>query len=318
MTLISRGVQAQGVHDPEPFLGTSARIKKVKMVAAQCLMNDFPVLIEGPTGSGKGVLARWIHRNSSRSRFAFKALDCSTIPHELLESELFGHERGAFTGAITTSIGIFESADKGTLFLDEIGEMALTTQCKLLKVVEEGSLRRIGSTAEVPVDVRTISATNRDVDLMLEKGEFREDLFYRISILRVALPPLSERLEDIAPLSEAILRERFSEVNYSLADSAMDKLKSHTWPGNIRELRNVLCRAVVGCEYRDLIIPDDIEFDVGRRVTKSEQPHHLRTFKDKLISDALESTNGNVALTAKLLGVSKSGLHKRLRLNRGV
>jgi transcriptional regulator with PAS, ATPase and Fis domain len=236
----------------------------------------------------------------------------------LLESELFGHERGAFTGAITTSIGIFESANKGTLFLDEIGEMALTTQCKLLKVVEEGSLRRIGSTAEVPVDVRTISATNRDVDLMLEKGEFREDLFYRISILRVALPPLSERLEDIAPLSEAILRERFSEKTYSLADSAMDKLKSHTWPGNIRELRNVLCRAVVGCEYRDLIIPDDIEFDVGRRVTKSEQPHHLRTFKDKLISDALESTNGNVALTAKLLGVSKSGLHKRLRLNRGV
>lgn len=241
-----------------PFVGKSRRIRQLEETAHRVAASDVTVLILGETGTGKGVLARWLHEHSLRAAHPFVDLNCASLGGELLQSELFGHEKGAFTGALERKLGMVELAHGGTLFLDEIGDLALDVQAKLLKVLEERRMRRVGGTADIPVELRLISATNRDLNRAVEHGRFRADLYYRISALPLELPPLRERREDIPDLAQAVLASlaTSSAHHRELAPDAVAKLVQHDWPGNIRELRNVLERAVLLSRSRVLHAED--------------------------------------------------------------
>ena len=274
------------------------------------------VLIYGETGTGKELIAKALHYSSSRKDNPFIAVNCAAIPRELMESELFGFEKGAFTGAITRRIGKIEEASSGTLFFDEIGELELGLQAKLLRVLQENEIERLGSNKKIKVNFRLISSTNRDLKKVVEANNFREDLFYRINVIQLNLPPLRERSLDIPILVAEFVKEFCIREKKALAvsDEVMKILQAYHWPGNIRQLRNVIERAVVLAKGRMITIkelPEEFlsQQEYGRTLSK-------RTLKDleiQAIKDALRECKGNKSKAAKVLGISRKAFYKRLR-----
>ena len=281
------------------------------------------VLVTGETGTGKELIAQAIHQNSDRSRGPFVPVHCAALPSNLLESELFGHEKGAFTGAIEKRVGRFESANKGTLFLDEIGEIDASTQVKLLRFLESKSIERLGSAQTIDLDVRLVCATNRDLRKMTEKGEFREDLFYRMNVVTVHLPPLRERGEDISLLLHHFLKHFAEENGFDipvLGGDALAILEKYSWPGNIRELRN-FCENLVVLKRGLEITPYDLDLRFSSNESMDISPTELPTGtshlsveenEKRLLRNALLESGGNRTKAAELMGISRRTLHRKL------
>jgi DNA-binding NtrC family response regulator len=296
--------------------GRSALIRALARDAQTAAECDAPILIEGETGAGKGTLAGWIHNASARASESFVDLNCAGLPRDLLESELFGHEKGAFTGAITAKPGLVEAAHRGTMFLDEIGDTDLAIQPKLLKIVEEKRFRRLGDIGERRVDVRFVAASNKSLSALVEEGKFREDLYYRINTLVLRLPPLRDRKEDIPSLVQQLLPQLAREIRRPapVVDAdAMDALVAHSWPGNIRELRNVLERAIL-VAASPVLRPADLRLNA---VSRKSSPAPNGTLKDvewHHIQRVLEEEKGSVGRAAKRLGIPRSSLYQKLKL----
>ncbi len=305
-------------------LGQSPGWKKVLADATQVAPTEATVLVTGESGTGKEVLARFLHRGSARARGPFVALNCAALPEQLLESELFGHERGAFTGALQARAGRSEQAAGGTLFLDEVSP---AVQAKLLRVLQEREFQRLGGSRTLKAEVRVVAATNRDPRRAIERGEFREDLFYRLSVFEIHLPPLRERPEDILVLAEAFLEELAANVGRpaaGLSEDAREHLLSHSWPGNVRELRNAIERAVILC-HGGLVTREHLPLAVARaRPEASPQPAsaggsfpaggvHLAAVERDLLTRALAQARDNKSQAARLLGLSRGQLYSLLR-----
>ena len=298
---------------PDPFKGSSMAMLTLERDATRVARSDSPVLVLGETGAGKGVLARWIHDHSARSNEAFVDLNCAGFSKEFLESELFGYERGAFTGAVNSKPGLLELAHRGTLFLDEIGELDPSIQPKLLKVLEDQRFRRLGSVKERQVDVRIMAATHRDVLKQVREEQFRADLFYRLSVISLSVPALRERREDLGEIVDDAFRQLASSCGrgaLELSASARSALEEHAWPGNIRELRNVLERALLFARG-PLINAADLRFDTFSEV--SDDPESLEALSRLHIERTLAKYGQNVAATARALGISRSTLYERLQ-----
>jgi two-component system, NtrC family, response regulator len=304
----------------EDILGNTPAMREIFAVVARVSKTDATVLVQGESGTGKELLAKAIHSNSVRKRGPFVAINCGAIPESLLESELFGHEKGAYTGAHIQRKGKLEVADGGTLFLDEIGDMPLPLQVKLLRFLQERQLERIGGRDLIRVDTRIIAATNKDLKTELQTGRFREDLYYRLSVVNVRIPPLRERGEDIVLIANAFVRRsgRQHRRNLRFSVEAIEALRTYQWPGNIRELENAVERAVIMAKGRQ-IEPADLGIDVS---VAANDLAPLRATRDKAqreaLVDALVKTRGNISQAAKLLGVSRPtfhGLLDKLQLN---
>ncbi|MFL6236731.1 MAG: sigma 54-interacting transcriptional regulator [Thermoanaerobaculia bacterium] len=307
-------------------LGESKRWKDVLTQAAKVAPTETTVLLTGESGTGKEVVARFLHRGSPRADGPFVALNCAALPETLLESELFGHEKGAFTGAVTARPGRIEQAAGGVLFLDEVGEMSPAVQAKLLRVLQEREFQRLGGTRPIKADVRVVAATNRDLTAALSRGEFREDLYYRLSVFEIRLPPLRERREDILPMAEAFLEEIGPAVGRPAAGisrQAHEALLSYPWPGNVRELRNALERATILCDG-GLITLEHLPISVGRpNGTAAPQPETADAFplggiqldavERDLIAKALREAENNRSRAARLLGITRSQLYSRMQ-----
>jgi DNA-binding NtrC family response regulator len=300
----------------DPFVGSNSVIRRLALEAGRIAVTDGAVLILGETGTGKGVLARWIHDNGPRRREAFVDLNCAALSPELLESELFGHERGAFTGADRTKSGLLEVAHHGTVFLDEIGDMSIAIQPRLLKVLEEKRFRRLGDVRDRQVDVRLIAATHRDPAALIGEGKFREDLYYRISALPLTIPPLRERRDDILPLAETLLAAlggSRSQGAIQLSEEVRAELRDYDWPGNIRELRNVLERAALLCEG-GLVRSRDLRLGSARPAAPAtEGVPTLEEVEKGHIVAVLALEKGRVGRAAHRLGISQSSLYDRMR-----
>jgi len=299
-----------------PFIGNSRAIQSLAEQARKVLQTESPLLIMGETGTGKGILARWLHENSSRSEDAFVDLNCAGLSRELLETELFGHEKGAFTSATSAKQGLFEVAHRGTIFLDEIGDVDLQIQPKLLKVLEEKRFRRVGDVRDRQVDVRLIAATHQDLGQLVREKQFRDDLYFRISTIPLNFPPLRERREDIPVLAESLL-EKFAvdlgRGEVKLSPECVEALKAYSWPGNVRELRNVIERAVLLSEQKTIGLKD-LHFDGHASV----QPYYdskltLVELERRHIESVLREENGRVERAAKRLGVPRSSLYQKLK-----
>jgi DNA-binding NtrC family response regulator len=301
----------------DPFLGASPAIVRLRKMAARITSSQSPVLIEGETGSGKGVLARWIHQNGPRARRPFLDLNCAGLSRELLESELFGHQRGAFTSATSAKQGLLEVADGGTVFLDEIGDMDLQVQSKLLKVLEERVFRRLGDVRDRAVDMRLISATHRELHQLVHEQRFRGDLYFRVNIVRLKIPPLRQRVEDIDPLSKHVLRSIARQRGYQpigLSAAAMKMLRAYAWPGNIRELRNVLERALLLAET-DVLDAEHLQFESRAPAVEFavQYPGTLKQMERAYIRHVLEAESGSVERAARRLGIPRSSLYNKMR-----
>ena len=305
--------------EPNPFLGESRAIRKLENAARAAAAADSTVLLLGETGSGKGVLARWIHAHSRRSREAFVDLNCGGLSREMLDSELFGHAKGSFTGALQAKPGLFEVADRGTFFLDEIGDIELALQPKILKVVEEMRFRRLGEVVERRVDARLIAATHQDLAAAVAAQTFRADLFYRLETFTIELPPLRERLDDLPELVGALLDrlERETGLRAHLEPDALPRLRQHSWRGNIRELRNLLERALL--RSNDGTIRASA-LDFGSPSPSPSRADDLDQFSGTLaelerqyILKVLERENGNVERAAEWLGLPRSTLYQRIK-----
>jgi DNA-binding NtrC family response regulator len=306
------------------LVGGSKPMQDVMRLVEMAAPSSASVLITGETGSGKEIVARTIHKLSPRAGGPFVAINCSAIPETLMESEIFGHERGAFTGAAERRIGCFELADAGTLLLDEIGEMPAPTQAKLLRVLEDRKVRRLGSKSETPVDVRVLAATNKDAEQAVASGDLRQDLFFRLNVFHINLPPLREHKEDIPLLVDHILRDVNSKHGKhvrGIGAEVADIFMSHTWPGNIRELRNILERACIMCE-KELITRSCLPEEFGRTAAKG--PSDLSAIKfpvgttvdameRELILQTLSATGNNKTRAADLLAISLKTLHNKLK-----
>jgi DNA-binding NtrC family response regulator len=309
--------------DLERLPGTSPVVQNLNQLLGQISRAPSPVLIEGESGTGKGVYARLIHNRSPRARAPFVDLNCAGLSKELLESELFGHERGAFTNAMNTKQGLFEIASEGTLFLDEIGDMDLTVQARLLKAIEEKRFRRVGGIRDLTTGFRLVAATNRDLGQEVVAGRFRGDLFYRLNVVRVRMPPLRERLEDMPLLADVILRPLAKEMGRPsppVSARALKKLASYAWPGNVRELRNVLERAMLTMTGKEIRSEDLLlESDAGR-VAKSGNGMPTSDWEirplDELVADYINASvaaaGGNVRKAARQLQISPSTLYARV------
>jgi DNA-binding NtrC family response regulator len=275
------------------------------------------VLICGETGTGKELIARALHYNTIRKGKPFIAINCAAIPRELLESELFGYEKGAFTGAVSRRIGRFEEASGGTVFLDEIGELEFSLQAKLLRVLEEKEINRLGSNIKIPSEFRLVSSTNRDLDKEANNGGFREDLFYRINVINIRVPPLRKRKDDI-PLLVSHFANEFSmreKKSLTVARQAMKILQDYHWPGNIRQLKNVMERAVVlakGNEITSGELPGELVY-LARRMETQCPTKTLRELEVQAVKDALQDCRGNKSKAARMLGISRKSFYKRLR-----
>ena len=307
----------------EGIMGTSGAMQDIFEVVRRVAPTNISVLIEGPSGTGKELLARAIHINSRRRDKAFKPVNCAGLTETLLESELFGHVKGAFTGANSDRKGLFEIADKGTLFLDEIGDMPLTMQAKLLRVIEDGIVVPVGSSKTTVVDVRIISATNQTLAKLVERDEFREDLYFRIRGVDIVLPSLRERPEDIPTLVRHFLEEAVDETGLKITgitDAAMSILLAYEWPGNIRQLKNVIRTMIVMCD-RDKIDVQDIPPDIAQRrqLTGVSVPPaslagvSLNELEKKAIIDTLARTEGNREKAAKILGIGERTLYRKIK-----
>jgi DNA-binding NtrC family response regulator len=307
----------------EGIKGVSPTMQGIFEVVRRVAPTNISVLIEGPSGTGKELLARAIHNNSLRRDKPFKPVNCAGLTETLLESELFGHVKGAFTGANTDRKGLFEIADKGTLFLDEIGDMPLSMQAKLLRVIEDGVVIPVGSNKATVVDVRIISATNHSLTKLIERKEFREDLYFRIRGVNVSLPPLRERTEDIPILAEHFLREAVEETGSKVTGftaTAMSLLAGYEWPGNIRQLRNMVRTMVVLCD-RDKIDLQDLPPEIAQRRQlpgTSAAPVNLagvslNEIEKRAIIDTLARTQGNREQAAKILGIGERTLYRKIK-----
>jgi DNA-binding NtrC family response regulator len=303
--------------------GHSAGMQNVRDLIARVAPTNAPVLILGETGTGKELVARAIHKGSSRSPKPFVAVNCAALPPTLLESELFGHERGAFTGADRSRAGLFEAAHEGTLFLDEIGEMPMEAQAKLLRVLTDGQVTRIGSTKPRQVDVRMIAATHRELTQHIRDRLFREDLYYRLAVIPIPIPPLRERSEDIADLCQLFLQQASRDLKVSkheLSPRALERLRRYSFPGNVRELRNLMERAcilsasaIIGPESFPIVGTDEVQTNASHNwIDLVPDTLKLREFlsdaEKKLIERTLKETDGAQAETARRLGLSRSHL----------
>jgi len=299
----------------DPFVGHSGVIRALEARARKVSQSESPVLLVGETGSGKGILARWLHAHSPRRSAAFVDLNCGGLNRDLLESELFGYKAGAFTGAHQSKSGLLEVADGGTIFLDEIGDADPRVQTKLLKVLEERKLRRLGEVREREVAFRLIAATHWDLLERIRSGEFRQDLYYRISILPLMIPPLRERLEDVPALARVLLKRLRRGREPELTDCALERLRRHHWPGNVRELRNVLERANLFAEG-STIHADDLHFDPSPEAEGSAESTLALTLQEseiRHIQRVLSDVEGSVTRAAKRLGVPRSSLYQKLK-----
>ena len=299
------------------IVGDNPRIKEIKEIITRIADEDFPVLLEGETGTGKELVARAIHALSSRAKQPFIAVNCGAIPESLMESEFFGHKRGAFTGAIADYEGLFRAADGGTLFLDEISEMPSHIQVKLLRVLENNEVRGIGETRTRKVDVRVIAATNRKVNEALRDGVLRLDLYYRISYVHIVLPPLRERKEDIPLLVEHFIL-KFNKIYRKkvkgITNKALEALQYYHWPGNVRELENVIGRAFA-LGKGDIITVDDLPMDIwdGKEAVNPEGIISVEEAEKNLIKKALSETGGNKTRAARLLGIGRKTLYMKIK-----
>ena len=304
------------------LVGRSKKMQEVMALIAQVAPSSASVLITGESGTGKEVAARTIHELSPRSAKAFVAVNCAAIPETLIESEIFGHEKGAFTGAVERREGCFELADGGTLLLDEIGEMPMATQAKLLRVLEDSKVRRLGSKVETPVDTRVLAATNKVPEDAVASGQLRNDLYYRLNVVQIGMPPLRDHFEDLHDLIETLLEDlnRKHGRSVKLVDSeVMEVFRQYSWPGNVRELRNTLERALVVCAG-DVIGRKDLAADFGRALaTAAGDPLRLRaglTVEEAefhLIQETLTFTQNNKTRAAELLGISLKTLHNKIK-----
>jgi DNA-binding NtrC family response regulator len=302
------------------LVGRSSAMQRVTALIEQLAPSNASAIIRGESGTGKELVARTIHELSPRSAGPYIAVNCAALPETLMESELFGHERGAFTGADRRREGCFELANGGTLLLDEITEMKIDLQAKLLRVIEEQTLRRLGGSAEIRLDVRVLAASNRDLEEALRDGALREDLFYRLNVFTIDLPPLRERPEDIPDLVQHFIRE-FSEADAGSAkevdNEALDLLRSFRWPGNVRQLRNVIQRAVI-VSNRPLITAADLPPEIHRLTGNSPGGFELalgsslEELEREFIRRTLEFTGGNKPRAAEMLGISLKTLYNRL------
>lgn len=301
----------------DPFIGTSACIRQLAEQARKVLTTESPVLILGETGTGKGILAGWLHNNSPRAEESLVDLNCAGLSRELLETELFGHEKGAFTGAIASKTGLFEVAHRGTVFLDEIGDVDPLIQPKLLKVLEEKRFRRIGDVRDRQVDIRLIAATCQDLSQLTREKKFRSDLYFRISTIPLTVPPLRERTEDIPVLARYLLENfttDFGRGDISLSPDSEKALKAYPWPGNIRELRNVLERAVLLSE-QNVLSPKDLHFDSPSTADAAfgDSSLTLIELEQKHIERVLQEERGQVDQAARRLGIPRSSLYQKIK-----
>jgi len=307
----------------DEMIGKSPLMEEIREIIDKAAATNARVFITGKNGTGKELIAKAIYRKSKRSDKPFIKVNCAAIPDELIESELFGHEKGAFTGAVARRIGKFEQADGGTLFLDEICDMSASAQAKVLRVLQEQELERVGGTETIKVDVRIISATNIDVKKAVEKNEFREDLYYRLNVIPIHIPSLSERKDDIPDLV-CYFMKKFSEehgiVEKRISSGGMDFLSHYTWPGNIRELKNLMERASI------MIPSDEIGADDLKKYIEANESYQeiymtdksslklaKEDFEKKYIESALEKNKGNITLTAKDIGIERTNLHRKIK-----
>jgi two-component system, NtrC family, response regulator AtoC len=321
------------------LVGTSSRMHAVFAIIDKVADTPSTVLVTGESGTGKELIAKALHENSSRANNAFIKINCAAIPKNLMESELFGYERGAFTGATSAKPGRFELADQGTLFLDEIGEIPVEMQVKLLRAIQEQEFERVGGIKTLKVDVRLITATNRDLEREVASGAFREDLYYRLNVVPLSIPPLRERREDIPLLVDHIIekfRTRLNRDVHGISSDALDALCEHNWPGNIRELENVLERTILfgstpTIELEDL--PDELcgrapcdhpepiyvkkglsePLEAGKTSLKEAVRAETSRVERELIAQALSETAGNVTQAAKLLKISRKSLQMKMK-----
>ena len=326
--------------DDEPglLLGKSTEIQKLRSQTRKLARSQAPVFISGESGSGKELVARMIHLQGPRRNGPFIAVNCGAIPSELMESEFFGHKKGSFTGAVENKDGLFRSANGGTLFLDEVADLPLAMQVKLLRAIQEKAVRPVGDTKEVPVDIRVLSATHKNLPELVQEGTFRQDLFYRINVIELAVPPLRERPDDIPLLARHILERISNEYECdpaSLTPGAIDRLKQYDFPGNVRELENVLERAFTLCDADQIDVGD---LHLGNGVQKASSPtqviaegeaedgedvpvpdgeidleNYLESIERQAIEKALEATRWNKTAAAKRLGISFRALRYRLK-----
>src|SRR4030043_375211 len=338
-------METSGDLDGERIIGPSPTMQEIYKMIGQVAPTDVTVLLRGESGPGKELLARAIYQHSLRSNQAFLPVNCAAIPDTLLESELFGHEKGAFTGAASRRIGKLEQCQGGTIFLDEIGDMSLSTQAKLLRVLQEKSFERLGGMETIRVDIRFIVATNKDLEEAISNGKFREDLYYRLNVVSIRIPPLRERREDIPDLVSYFLRKFHGGVKrrvVGITPSAMEKNSSYGWPGNIRQLENVLKRAIVLCQG-EWILEDHLLFEKGWEKREAEEGLSKKNAEDLLdalfeefsnapatsqaldmisslerglILRALQKTKGNQLKAAMLLGIHRSTLRGKMEKNK--
>lgn len=306
------------VYSFDTIKGKSSCMQQAVALAQKVSATDVTVLLTGETGTGKEVFAQSIHRNSSRCDKSFVAVNCSAFSKDLLESEIFGHKAGSFTGAMKDKKGLFEEANNGTIFLDEIGEMAFELQAKLLRVLEAGEYIKIGDTKPTKVNVRIISATNRDLKKEIEQGHFREDLFYRLSVFQIQLPPLRDRIEDIETLAESFILQ-FSKKLGKKVDGMtaefLSALKSADWKGNIRELRNVIERSMIVCDKQLTLLDLPIEIQHGRiedATGKNYSEFELAAMEKRHIAKVLQYTNGNKTEASRLLKIGLTTLYRKI------
>ena len=320
-SLLERGLTPPDMSDS--FVGESPEFRRLLHLIERVAPSDSTVLIAGETGSGKERVAKLIHARSPRKQRPFIVVDCAALQESLLQSELFGHERGAFTGADRAKPGLFEVANGGTIFLDEIGEISPATQTKLLRVLDTSTFRHVGGTTEVHVDVRVLAATNRDLQAMVRQGQFREDLFYRMSTISLELPPLRQRGSDVELLARhfvAAMNERFSSSK-RISEDALGILRRHTWPGNVRELLHVVEGAMVVCEGPE-ILPEHLPHGVRAVPLKTspngggggaEKMPTLDELERNHIRLALQVADGHRGNAARMLGISERNLYRKLR-----
>ncbi len=300
------------------LIGMSPRMERVYKMIEKVSVRDHPVLILGESGTGKELVARSIHFSGPRKDRPFAPVDCSALVPTLIESELFGYTKGAFTGAMQSKQGLMEAANGGTLFLDEIGEMPLEMQAKLLRALQQKEIKPVGSTERRPIDVRVVAATNRDLELCIKNGTFRQDLFFRLNVVQIKLPPLRERKSDIPLLVASFLEKYAEEVGgmRELTEDTMRRLMAYDWPGNVRELENALERAVAlgsGPYISVHDLPSNLQYPVTERAPEKEETLPLDELERRAILSTLRQTGGDKQAAAKLLGIGKTTLYRKLK-----
>jgi len=319
LALVEKGLESRALRTRSARLGRlasrsnriatsdSAAMRKVQALADAVAPRATTVLLLGETGSGKGMLADSLHQRSTRSAAPFVELNCAGLSKELTESELFGHEKGAFTGATSRKLGLLEAADGGTIFLDEIGEMELAVQAKLLKVLEQGRFRRVGGLAEIGVDVRIIAASHRDLEIAAAEGRFRADLYYRLNVFTIRVPPLRERRDEVIALAQRFLDAE--RRGHRLSEEAIELLEGYGWPGNVRELKNVIERAAILAADGEVVTAEHLPplAPVAGPIAAS-----LDAAEKTVVESALRAHQGNILATAKALGVSRGLLYRKI------